>query len=103
MGAPTGAAYLGRVTKGRILQAVVEARGQRAADRIAHLKKGDMASEAEALLAGSGWLPEALRPIGGDAPEPAVEAEPANQPEAAIDDDAPVEGDEDAVQPVAAE
>jgi ParB family chromosome partitioning protein len=101
--APTAAAYLGRVTKGRILQAVVEARGQRAADRIAHLKKGDMASEAEALLAGSGWLPEALRPIGGDAPESAVEAEPADQPEAAIDDDAPVEGDEDAVQPVAAE
>jgi len=99
--APTAAAYLGRVTKGRILQAVVEARGQRAADRIAHLKKGDMAREAEALLAGSGWLPEALRPIGGDAPEPV--AEPADQPEAAIDDDAPVEGDEDAVQPVAAE
>lgn len=48
--APTAAAYLGGVTKGRILQAVVEAKGQRAADRIAHLKKGDMASEAENLL-----------------------------------------------------
>jgi len=40
---------------------VAEAKGQRAADRIEHLKKGDMASEAETLLAGTGWLPEALR------------------------------------------
>ncbi len=38
--------FLGRVTKARILQAVAEAKGQRAADRIAHLKKGDMAGEA---------------------------------------------------------
>jgi ParB family chromosome partitioning protein len=53
--------FLGRVTKARILQAVAEAKGQRAADRIEHLKKGDMASEAETLLAGSGWLPEPLR------------------------------------------
>ncbi|MFG1275414.1 ParB/RepB/Spo0J family partition protein [Xanthobacter flavus] len=53
--------FLGRVTKARILQAVTEAKGERAAERIAHLKKGDMAREAEALLADSGWLPEALR------------------------------------------
>ena len=26
-----------------------------------HLKKGEMASEAERLLKGSGWLPEVLR------------------------------------------
>lgn len=58
---PSAATYLGRVTKGRILQAVAEAKGQRAADRIAHLKKTDMAAQAETLLAGSGWLPEALR------------------------------------------
>ena len=53
--------FLGRVTKARILQAVTEAKGERAAERIAHLKKGDMAREAESLLADSGWLPEALR------------------------------------------
>jgi ParB family chromosome partitioning protein len=29
-----------------------------------HLKKMDMASEAEQLLDGSGWLPEALRTAG---------------------------------------
>lgn len=53
--------FLGRVTKARILQAVAEAKGQSAADRIAHLKKGDMAFEAETLLADTGWLPEPLR------------------------------------------
>jgi len=58
---PTVDTFLGRVTKARILQAVTEAKGARAAERIAHLKKGDMAREAEALLADSGWLPEALR------------------------------------------
>ena len=58
---PTVENYLGRVTKARILEAVREARGDEAADRIAHLKKGDMAQAAERLLDGSGWLPEALR------------------------------------------
>jgi ParB family chromosome partitioning protein len=53
--------FLGRVTKARILQAVAEAKGQRAADRIEHLKKGDMAAEAETLLADTCWLPESLR------------------------------------------
>ena len=57
---PTVDAFLGRVTKARILQAVAEAKGQRAADRIEHLKKGEMAEKAEELLAGSGWLPEPL-------------------------------------------
>ena len=57
---PTVDNFLGRVTKARILQAVAEAKGQRAADRIEHLKKGDMAAEAETLLAGTGWLPEPL-------------------------------------------
>jgi ParB family transcriptional regulator, chromosome partitioning protein len=58
---PTVDNFLGRVTKARILQAVAEAKGQRAADRIEHLKKGDMATEAETLLADTGWLPEPLR------------------------------------------
>ncbi|RWH76956.1 MAG: ParB/RepB/Spo0J family partition protein [Mesorhizobium sp.] len=61
---PTVDTFLGRVTKARILQAVVEAKGQRAADRIAHLKKGDMATEATTLLNGTGWLPEPLRTPG---------------------------------------
>ncbi len=56
--------YLGRVTKARILSAVREAKGERAAQLIDHLKKGEMAEKAEALLAGSGWLPEPLRTPG---------------------------------------
>lgn len=58
---PTVGNYLGRVTKGRILEAVREGAGERAAQLIGHLKKGDMAKEAERLLADTGWLPEPLR------------------------------------------
>jgi ParB family chromosome partitioning protein len=57
----TVANYLGRVTKARILEAVREARGEAAAQLIDHLKKGEMAREAERLLDGTGWLPEPLR------------------------------------------
>ncbi|MFG1244588.1 ParB/RepB/Spo0J family partition protein [Xanthobacter versatilis] len=64
---PTVDTFLGRVTKACILQAVTEAKGERAAERIAHLKKGDMAREAETLLAGSGWLPEPLRTLPSEA------------------------------------
>ena len=53
--------YLGRVTKARIVDAVREGAGERAAELIGHLKKGDMATEAERLLDGTGWLPEPLR------------------------------------------
>ena len=58
---PTVDNYLGRVTKARILEAVREGCGEREAQLIDHLKKGDMATEAERLLADSGWLPEPLR------------------------------------------
>ncbi|MFT8784018.1 MAG: ParB/RepB/Spo0J family partition protein [Acetobacter syzygii] len=75
---PTVENYLGRVTKARILQAVREARGDEAVERIAHLKKPDMAREAERLLEGSGWLPEALRTIGGAGQTP-VEAVTAGE------------------------
>lgn len=58
---PTVDNFFGRVTKAGILDAVREAKGEAQAQRIDHLKKGDMAAEAEQLLAGSGWLPEPLR------------------------------------------
>jgi ParB family chromosome partitioning protein len=57
---PTVDSYLGRVTKSHILQAVREAKGDQSAELIGHLKKADMAREAERLMAGSGWLPEPL-------------------------------------------
>ena len=59
--APTVHNYLGRVPKARILQAVREAKGEEATRRIDTLRKTDMAAEAEALLAGSNWLPDPLR------------------------------------------
>src|SRR6266446_3570258 len=53
--------YLGRVTKSRILEAVREAKGEAAAQLIDHLKKSEMAKEAERLLEDMRWLPEPLR------------------------------------------
>lgn len=61
---PTVDAFLGRVTKARILDAVREAKGDKPVERIAHLKKAEMAKEAERLLDGTGWLPEPLRTAG---------------------------------------
>ena len=76
---PTVDNYLGRVTKARILETVREAKGDEAALRIDHLKKPDMAKEAETLLQGSGWLPEILRmpnshPETTDQPEILIQA-----------------------------
>jgi ParB family transcriptional regulator, chromosome partitioning protein len=47
--------------KARILEAVREAKGEASAQLIDHLKKPEMAKEAERLLGGAGWLPEPLR------------------------------------------
>ena len=58
---PTADTYLNRVPKARILEAVREAKGEGTAQLLDHLKKGEMATEAERLLKGSGWLPEVLR------------------------------------------
>ena len=58
---PTVQTYLGRVTKAHILAAVREAVSDEAAERIAGLKKTEMAQAAEQLLAGTGWLPTVLR------------------------------------------
>jgi len=58
---PTVDSYLGRVTKPRILEAVREAKGEPSSQLIDHLKKAEMAKEAERLLDGTGWLPEPLR------------------------------------------
>jgi ParB family chromosome partitioning protein len=71
---PTVDNYLGRVTKPRIIEAVREAKGDATAVLIEHLKKGDMAREAERLLEGTGWLPEPLRlPVAEPAGEVVAE------------------------------
>jgi ParB family chromosome partitioning protein len=87
--APTVENYLGRVTKTRILEAVREAKGEAAAELIDHLKKPEMAKEAERLLAGTGWLPDPLR-----LPEPEVPADAGADAEESLpafldDEDAP--------------
>jgi ParB family chromosome partitioning protein len=73
---PTVGNYLGRVTKARILEAVREGAGDRAAQLIDHMKKGDMAKEAERLLADTCWLPEPLRLAGAESD---LATEPADQ------------------------
>lgn len=103
---PTVANYLGRVTKPRILEAVREGAGERAAHLIEHLKKGDMATEAERLLAETGWLPEPLRHSGVDAGT--IEADAGEGDDAlpdflAADDDESVADDEEEQHLAAAE
>lgn len=93
---PTVDNFLGRVTKARIVAAVREARGERQAQLIDHLKKGEMAERAQGLLAGTGWVPEPLRTPGRALPSPvetvaepivvadAIEPEPAGEETAAV-------------------
>jgi ParB family chromosome partitioning protein len=83
---PTVATYLGRVTKARILEAVREAKGERAAQLIEDLKKADMAREAERLLDGTGWLPEPLRLRIADASESPDAGDPEALPAFLADD-----------------
>ena len=86
---PTVENYLGRVTKARIVGAAREARGDRAAQAITPLKKGEMADQAQALLADSGWLPEPLRTPGRALPAVVELADvPTDQP-----DDTPTDAD----------
>ena len=110
---PTVDSYLGRVTKARILGAVREAKGEHAAQLIDHLKKVEMAEKAQALLAGSGWLPEPLRTPGHALPsaaeatdaEAGIAAELAGEETAANGGETAVGGDDAAAEdePVAVE
>jgi ParB family chromosome partitioning protein len=108
---PTFGNYLNRVTKPRILEAVREGAGERAAELIGHLKKGDMAKEAERLLADSGWLPEPLRLAGVDG-DPAADADGSGETEGAElpdflsndeESETPADGEDDERHLIAAE
>jgi ParB family chromosome partitioning protein len=57
----TAESYFSRVTKAQIVQAVREGAGEEAARRLDGLKKADMATAAEQVLAGRRWLPSLLR------------------------------------------
>ncbi len=102
---PTVDNYLGRVTKAHILEAVREALGEGKAQLIDHLKKGDMAREAERLLADTGWLPEPLRLADPDGDPTGASAEAGDEELPAFlanDDEDDADTDEDE-QLVAAE
>jgi len=79
---PTAENYLARVPKVRILEAVREAKGDQGAQLMEHLKKADMAREAERMLADTGWLPEILRLVD-------VDSAPQSQADAAETDELP--------------
>ncbi len=96
---PTVDNYLGRVTKPRIIDAVREAKGEASAQLIDHLKKADMAKEAERLLDGSGWLPEPLRLVDLAESPAEQEGEAGPLPEFLADDEDPeVSSDDDRSQ-----
>ncbi|WP_282129206.1 ParB/RepB/Spo0J family partition protein [Roseobacter litoralis] len=103
---PTADVYLARVTKAQILEAVREAKGDDAADRIAGLKKPEMITAAEELLEGTGWLPEPLRTQGretlangADADDFAAQDDIDAAEKSDAEDDVPIEP----AEPVAAE
>ncbi|MGQ4206703.1 ParB/RepB/Spo0J family partition protein [Bordetella bronchiseptica] len=79
---PTSEGYFKHISKAMILDAV----GEFAPDhvsRLAKLKKADIASEAERLVAGTGWMPAIFRvegPQGTAAEEDEATAEDANTP-----------------------
>jgi ParB family chromosome partitioning protein len=101
---PTVDNYLGRVTKPRILEAVREAKGEQSVQLIDHLKKADMAREAERLLDGTGWLPEPLRLIDVAAVEQESDGGAKALPEfLAEDDEAAADVDDEQPHIIAAE
>jgi ParB family chromosome partitioning protein len=59
---PDAPNYFSRISKPQILDAIREAKGQPPAPAWEKLKKAELAQEAERQLAGSGWMPELLRP-----------------------------------------
>jgi len=94
--------YLGRVTKPRILEAVREAKGEQSVQLIDHLKKGDIAREAERLLEGTGWLPEPLRLMEVGAVEQDADGEAGALPEFLADADEAADDSDDEQPRVAA-
>lgn len=73
---PTVENYFGRITKARIIEDVTAAKGEQTARLIEHLKKPDMASEAQRLIADTDWLPQLL--ITAELAEPASPQADAN-------------------------
>ena len=62
---PTAAGYFEHVSKGKALEAIRTVAPEQVS-RLAKLKKADLASEAERLVAGTGWLPAMLCMVDAD-------------------------------------
>ncbi len=88
---PTNEGYFRHVPKAAILEAV-ERLAPSHVTRLAKLKKADIASEAERLADGTGWMPAIFMAEGPDA----TQAEPQEQ------DDAPEDAEATADEPAAA-
>ena len=99
--------YLGRVPKRRIVEAVREGAGDRAAQLIEHLKKAEVAKEAERLLADARWLPEPLRLADTDTlsepGEPEAEASSVDLPAFLSGDEEASDEDTEPLPAIAAE
>jgi len=99
--------YLGRVPKRRIVEAVREGAGDRAAQLIEHLKKAEMAKEAERLLADARWLPEPLRladtDTSSETAEPEAEASSVDLPAFLSGDEEASDEDTEPLPAIAAE
>jgi len=69
---PDVATYFSRVSSAQIVTALCEAKGVAAAPAWSRMKKSELAALAAREVAGTGWLPEAIRPRVVDALEEAA-------------------------------
>lgn len=75
---PTAEGYFRHIPKAAILHAVTEFAPEHVS-RLAKLKKADVASEAERLADGTGWMPAIFRPEGPQQREEGVQSERPTQ------------------------
>ncbi|EMV7406718.1 ParB/RepB/Spo0J family partition protein [Enterobacter soli] len=87
---PTADGYFQHVPKAAILEAVGEFAPEHVT-RLAKLKKGDIASEAERLADGTGWMPAIFKAAG---PQAAAQDVTANKDAEAPEEDAAVAGEQ---------
>lgn len=73
--AATAEGFFSRVSKAVIVDAITEAAGATVAGRLDGLKKGIMAAETQAAVAGKGWVPTVLRTSGPTQAEPKASVE----------------------------
>lgn len=96
----TSRTYFRRVIKAHIAAAVREAVTPEAADRIAPMKKADMADAAEQLVAQTGWLPPQMRTAEPEADPAQTEAvEPVATEGSALSIAEPVDAADEAEAP----